>query len=110
RPSALSKPQPRHGQSGDPRRRGSRCDISNFGRTVEGSAAAAARPVSIVNSHRKTTGTNSHRKITGTIAAGAVTGGLVAGAGLGLAPAANATCVSIFGIGGGADCSSTLLS
>ena len=53
---------------------------------------------------------NSPRKITGALVAGAVTSGLFASAGLGLAPTANATCASIFGIGNSADCTSTLLS
>src|SRR5262245_12946916 len=53
---------------------------------------------------------NSRRKIPSALAVGAVASGLFAGAGLGVSPAANATCVSIFGIGGGANCTSNLLS
>ena len=53
---------------------------------------------------------NSPRKITGALVAGAVASGLFASAGLGSAPTANASCVSIFGIGSGGDCTSTLLS
>ena len=53
---------------------------------------------------------NSPRKIAGALVAGAVTSGLFASAGLGLAPTANATCASFFGIGNSADCTSTLFS
>jgi len=53
---------------------------------------------------------SSPRKITGALVAFAVTGGLVASAGLGMAPRANATCASFFGIGNSAECTSTLLS
>ena len=42
---------------------------------------------------------NSPRKIAGALVAGAVASGLFASAGLGLAPTANATCGSIFGLG-----------
>ena len=48
-------------------------------------------------------------KIRGGLAC-AVTSGLLASAGLGLAPTANATCASFFGIGNSAECSSTLFS
>src|SRR6476619_3177611 len=53
---------------------------------------------------------NSPRKIAGALVAGAVTSGLFASAGFGLAPTANATCASGFGIGSNPDCTSTLLS
>ena len=52
----------------------------------------------------------SRYKITGGLVAGAVTSGVLAGAGLGLAPTANATCASAFGIGNSANCTSTLFS
>src|SRR6476659_5939397 len=53
---------------------------------------------------------NSPRKIAGVLVASAMTSGLFASAGLGLAPTANATCASFFGIGNSADCTSTLFS
>src|SRR5262245_129566 len=51
----------------------------------------------------------SRFKITGGLAC-ALTSGVVASAGLGLAPTANASCASFFGIGNSADCTSTLFS
>ena len=53
---------------------------------------------------------NSPRKIAGALVAGAMTSGLFASAGLGLAPTANATCGSIFGLSIGTGCTSTLFS
>ncbi len=52
----------------------------------------------------------SRCKVAAPLVATAVVSGVIAGAGLGLAPSANATCASFFGIGNSADCSSTLLS
>ena len=53
---------------------------------------------------------NSRRKIPGALVAGAVASGLFAASGLGVAPTANATCASFFGIGNSAECTSNLLS
>ena len=49
-------------------------------------------------------------KVAGAFATAVVASGVFASAGLGLAPTANATCASFFGIGNSADCTSTLLS
>src|SRR3954447_20094022 len=53
---------------------------------------------------------NSPRKIAGAVVAGAMASGLFASAGLGVAPTANATCGSIFGLSIGTGCTSTLFS
>ena len=53
---------------------------------------------------------NSPRKVAGALVASAMTSGLFASAWLGLAPTANATCASFFGIGNSLDCTSTLFS
>ena len=55
------------------------------------------------------TSVNSPRKVAGTLVACAVTSGIFASTGLGLAPTANASCVSLFGIPSGG-CTSTLFS
>ena len=49
-------------------------------------------------------------KFTGAVTAGAIAAGALAAAGLGSAPAANASCISAFGIGNSATCTSNLTS
>src|SRR6478735_2284915 len=53
---------------------------------------------------------NSRIKIPGVLVAGAVATGVCAGAGLGVAPTANATCASFFGLGNSTNCTSNLFS
>jgi hypothetical protein len=53
--------------------------------------------------------TCSKTKVTGAVL-GALTAGALAIGGLGMAPAANATCASLFGINSGGQCTSTLTS